>query len=40
MREICEVCGDEYKIMQRRDETKDKMIRVVCYKRCRACGAK
>jgi len=39
MAEICEVCGDEFEMMQRRDEVKDDMVRVVSYKRCRGCGA-
>ena len=39
MAEICEVCSDEFEMIQRRDEVKDDMVRVVSYKRCRGCGA-
>ena len=39
MKELCEVCGGEYQIMQRRDEVKEKMERVILFKTCQGCGA-
>ena len=39
MKELCEVCGGEYHIRQRRDEVKEKMERVVLFKTCEGCGA-
>ena len=39
MKELCEVCGGEYSTIQRRDEIKERMERVVLFKTCQGCGA-
>lgn len=35
----CEVCGDKFKIVQRREDEKDNMVRYVYWCSCEGCGA-